>query len=187
MTVQEIIKKRRTVRKFTQERISDDVLLGLIDGARYAASGANLQPLKYRILNDEKTVEAVFPYTKWAGYTPGETPKAGERPTAFIAVFGDREIRKDFECDAGASITNMLLLAEDKGIGACWLGSVDRKKVMEILDVDTERFELVYLVAMGYPAQKSEVVECVDKNIKYYLTDDGVLKIPKRSLDEILI
>ena len=49
MTVQEIIKKRRTVRKFTQERISDDVLLGLIDGARYAASGANQQPLKYRI------------------------------------------------------------------------------------------------------------------------------------------
>jgi nitroreductase len=67
MNVSEALLQRRTIRKFTQEALNTDDLRKLLEYARLAAYPANLQPLKFAVIQDKETVDKIFPLTKWAG------------------------------------------------------------------------------------------------------------------------
>ena len=187
MTVKEAIFARRTIRKFTQEKIPREKLMELVDCARVAAYPANMQPLKFAIVENKETLDKIFPFTKWAGALENGTPKEDERPTAYIAVLGDTKIKPangGYEVEAGAAVTNMMLAAQEMGIASCWLGAIVRDKIHGVLNLD-ESLSVVYLLALGYPNQKSRMVEMTD--FKYYESDDGTINVPKRSLDEVLV
>ncbi len=187
MNVYDAIMKRRTIRKFENKKVSESDLVKLIDCARVAAYGANVQPLKFAIINDEKTLNDIYPMTKWAGYLADGAPKENERPSAYIAVLGDKSIRENgvFECEAGAAVTTMMLEAVEMGLGTCWLGALKRDEIKSLLNLD-EKFNVVYLLAVGYPKQESRMVEMKD-DIKYFEDENGVINVPKRSLEEVLI
>ena len=187
MTVLELIQKRRTVRKFSQKPLTTEQLTRWVDAARMAPSGANLQPLKYAAVCDPETVKNIFPLLKWAGYlAPEYDPKPGERPTAYIVVCADTFIRKTgFEADAGAAVENLILAALEEGVGACWIGSVDRPALKALLQLP-EGLVITHVVALGYPAEDPEAVTAEDGNIRYYLEDE-TLRVPKRPLEEVLI
>ncbi len=188
MNVREAIEKRRTIRKFTQRKIDKAELHELIDCARLAPYGANLQPLKFRTVTDKDEVEKVFPHTKWAGYLKDGAPKEGERPTAYIAILGDIDIKKSgaFEADASAAITTMSLRATELELSTCWFGSINREEISKILGIP-ENLRLVYLLAVGEGAQKSISCDMKDGDVKYFIDEDGTLNVPKRSLEEIII
>lgn len=188
MNVYEAIMKRRTIRKFTGEKIETEKLETLIDCARMAAYGANVQPLKFAIIDGEDILEKIYPCTKWAGYLADGAPKENERPAAYIAVLGDLDIKKSggFETEAGAAVTTMMLAAVEMGLGSCWLGAIDREKIKKILGI-ADNLNVVYLLALGYPAQESRAVTIKDGDVKYYPDENGVLNVPKRSLDEVTV
>ena len=187
MDIKTALLQRRTIRKFQQKPIAKQDLLDLVEYARIAAYPANLQPLKFAIISEKELCDKIFENTKWAGYLPDGTPKEDERPTAFISIFGDTEVKNTFEVEAGAAITSMMLGALEKGLGSCWIGAVDKTKVPELLNVDTEKLSLLYVLALGYPAQESQVCEMKDNNVKYFIDENNKLNVPKRSMDEILI
>ena len=188
MNVKEAIFARRSIRKFTQEKPDKSALLTLVDCARVAAFGANMQPLKFRLITEDADVNAIFPTIKWAGYLKDGAPKDGEKPGAYIAVFGDLNIRTNgaFETDAGAAVTNMMLEAVEMGLATCWLGAIDRDKIAEILDIP-EHLKVLYLLAVGYPAQESKIVEMRDGDVKYFVDDSETVNVPKRSLEDVLV
>ncbi len=187
MEVSTALKARRTIRKFTNKPISQQDLMTLVEYARIAAYPANLQPLKFATINSPELCEQIFPNTKWAGYLPDGTPKADERPTAYIAVLGDNSIKKAFEVEAGAAVTSMMLGALDMGIASCWIGALNKKEIMSVLELDEEQYSLLYVLALGYPAQESKTCEMKDNDVKYFIDENSVLNVPKRSMDEILI
>jgi nitroreductase len=186
MDVYEAILKRRTIRKFKQDLIPTDVLEKLVNAARLAPSGANLQPIKYVIINDPELLPSVFSMTRWAAYiAPKGTPQAGEEPTAYIAVLADREIRATgYDSDAGAAIENLILTAVSEGIGSCWLGSIDREGLRELLQIP-ENYHIHSLIALGYPAESPVAEDAID-SIKYYRDENGTLHVPKRTLAEVM-
>lgn len=188
MEVNEAILQRRSIRKFLRIPVKREDIIKLVNLARMAPSGMNLQPLKYAIVNREPMVQEVFAHTRWAGYLQGKgSPGMEERPAAFILVLCDPGIRKDFaELDAGAAIQSMLLGAVSMGLSACWLGSIDRKMILEIAGI-TGEFELIAAVAVGYGAMNSVAEDARGDDIRYYQDGDGVLRVPKRTLDEILL
>ena len=188
MNVKEAIFKRRSIRKFTQEKPDKSVLLELIDCARVAAYGANMQPLKFRLITDDSEVDAIFPTIKWAGYLKDGAPKDGEQPRAYIAVLGDLSIRANgaFETDAGAAVTNMMLESVELGLATCWLGAIDRDKISEILNLP-ENLKVLYLLAVGYGAQESKIVEMQDADVKYFVDENGMVNVPKRSIEDVLV
>ena len=93
MNVYDAIMKRRTIRKFEQKAVSEDNLVKLVDCARVAAYGANVQPLKFMIVNNSKTLQKIYPMTKWAGYLADGAPKENERPAD--GGYGNRQCRGD--------------------------------------------------------------------------------------------
>lgn len=188
MNVREAIENRRTIRKFSDTPIDRADLHELIDCARLAAYGANLQPLKFRTVLDKGELERIFPCIKWAGYLQDGTPKDGEKPNAYIAILGDTDIKPNgaFETDAGAAVTTMMLRATELSLGTCWIGAINREKIAKELSLP-ENLKLLYLLAVGVPMQESKICDMKDGDVKYFMGDDGVLNVPKRALTDIVL
>lgn len=187
MGVYEVIQNRRTIRRFEQTPLTAAQLRKYVDAARLAPSGANLQPLKYVIVRSEGMVEKVFQRVHWAAYiAPEGTPEAGERPMAYIAQIADLDIKKSgYELDAGAAVENILLAAEEDGVGACWMGAIDYAEISKMLGLkETEK--LIGVVAMGVKAEQP-VEEAWQGDVKYYKDETGTLHVPKRPLDEVIL
>ncbi|MBD7912801.1 MULTISPECIES: nitroreductase family protein [Clostridium] len=181
------ILSRRTVRKFKQDKIERKTLESLINGARLAPSGGNLQPLKYIIVDKEEEVKKIYENVAWAKYL-GENFKQNEdeRPTAFIAVLVDTDIKKNgYEIDLGAAVENILLGAYSEGIGTCWMGAINKKEISKILRIP-DRFLLNTVIALGYKGEFPTTVDTED-SIIYYKGEDGELCVPKRKLEDIIL
>jgi len=189
MSFKELLLQTRSYRRFDQGRpVSLDTLRELVDLARQAASGSNIQPLKYILSADADTNARIFPCTRWAGYLKDWAgPAKGERPAAYIIILGDTELRQEFSTDLGIAAQTIMLGATERGLGGCMIGSIDRPALRDILQV-RERYEILLLLALGKPAE-TVVLEPVgpDGSIRYYRDGDDVHHVPKRSLKEIIV
>jgi len=124
---------------------------------------------------------------KWAGYVaPAGNPPEGKEPTAYIVVLINRKKEgwKNGIVDAASAIENMILTALEEGVGSCWVGSVDRKRLAEKLQIP-DYYEIDSVLALGYPDQENKVEE-FRGSVKYWLDEEGNFHVPKRSLKEVL-
>ncbi len=185
MDVCDIVLKRRSVRRFKQTPIPMDMLKRLVNAARVAPSAANLQPLKYIIVEKEDTVKEVFTALRWAAYiAPKGNPPEGERPVAYIVVLADTNIsNKGYEIDVGVAIENIVLVACSEGVGSCLIGSIDRERLRDILRIPSH-LKIVLVVALGTPNEYPVMEEMTD-TIKYWRDESRVHHVPKRRLEDI--
>ncbi len=186
MSVYELILRRRTIRQFQPVSVHRSILEKIVDAGRLAPSAGNLQPLEFVVVDDEEVRKLIFDCLRWAGYiAPRGDPVPGHEPMAYIVSLVNLKIReKGYEYDVGAAMENMTLAALEQGIGSCWLISVDRKKVAEILAIP-EEYRVDSVLALGYPAE-NPVAEEFKESVKYWKDEAGVLHVPKRGLKDIL-
>jgi nitroreductase len=185
----DLVAKNRSYRRFEEGvQIKREVLEACLDLARLSASGSNAQPLKYVLSNDRSTNAKIFSTLSWAGYLqdwPG--PAEGERPSAYVVVLLDTDIRKDPGCDHGIAAQSIMLGAVEHGLGGCMLGSIRKKELSELLKLPP-KFEILLVLALGKPVENVEI-ETVgpDGDIKYWRDESGVHHVPKRSLDDLIV
>jgi nitroreductase/NAD-dependent dihydropyrimidine dehydrogenase PreA subunit len=136
------LRKRRSVRHFTNDPVQKETILEILDNARYAASGGNGQPLQWTVVHDPDKVKKI------AGLTLGwmktlqntDHPMSGYIPT----LIGAWESGRDFICrgaphllfahipegnpvasvDAIIALTHVDVTAPAFGLGTCWAGFV---------------------------------------------------------------
>jgi len=189
MKIYNAIISRRTIRKFRQKPIKLSVLKRIVNAGRLAPSAGNLQPLEYVIAVDDALRKKIFPNLRWAAYIASEgNPKNNERPVAYIIILVNKEISfgSFFKYDVGASAENITLAALEEGIGCCWIGSFNRKKIENILKIP-EQYSADLVLALGYPLENPEYYDIEKgKSIKYHKDTSGVLHLPKRKLDDIV-
>ena len=186
--IKELVLKTRSIRRFIEEPVSEETLLYLIDIARLSASAANLQPLKYIISFKDSLNNVIFPNLMWAGYlNEWKGPEKGERPSAYIIVMGDRSIADSFGCDHGIATQNIILGAAEIGLGCCIIGAVDRKKIIEKLNI-SENYEILHIIAIG-KAGEEVILEEMKKedSVKYWRDKKGIHHVPKRALEDIVL
>lgn len=187
--LKDLIKKNRSYRRFNENRkISPEELVELVDLARLSSSAGNLQPLKYYLSYKKDTNELIFNTLTWARYLKdwsGPTP--GERPTAYIIILGDKNITTNFGVDPGIAAQSILLGATEKGMGGCMFGAIARDKLRNLLHIPIQ-YEILYVLALGYPIEKVKLEEVgPDGNIQYWRDENQIHHVPKRSLSEIII
>lgn len=186
MELLELLKTKRTYRRFQQKEISQEIINEMLLAARYASSARNAQPLSYVVVKNPDTVREIFKLTKWAGYLPPEQgqPKSGEEPVLFIGIIQNTDINLNCDTDAGLAISNMTLAAWNNGIGSCIIGACDKPRISEIMKLN-ENQKLHSVVAFGYPSHKSLIEDVNDDNdIRYYINDEGNYVVPKRKLSD---
>ncbi len=184
----ELLRTRRTYRRFEQREISKEIVDEILTAARLASSAANRQPLSYIVIREPEKVADVFAYTRWAGALPPEQgqPKEGERPVLFIAVVENLDINRDCDTDAGLAISNMTLAAWNKGVGSCMIGACDKAALSQMFGL-TENQKLHTVVAFGYPSHVSRIVDMESpEEFKYYLDKNRDYVVPKRKLADVV-
>ncbi len=190
MTIREIVLKNRSYRRFHEARAIDRAtLVDLVDLARHSASSANVQPLKFFLSHTPEMNATIFPHLGWAGYLkdwPG--PEEGERPSAYIIILGDKNIKQSFGCDHGIAAQSILLGAVEKGLGGCMLASVDRRDELIAALGLPENLLILLVLALGEP-KETVVIDPLgpDEDIKYWRDEKGVHHVPKRSLEELIV
>lgn len=184
--IRKAILHRRSIRKFEQKAVSTEILKDLVDMARMHASGGNLQPVRYGIISGKSMCSNVFPLLKWAAYLPEFNILPNEEPTAYIILFRDERVKKTCQFDIGAAATTIMLMAETYGLSTCCIGSFAAENLSDLLGLETElKPELI--IALGYPAQKSRPVPCLDGDIRYKEAADGWLEVPKHPLEDVIV
>ncbi|MCI2046258.1 MAG: nitroreductase family protein [Faecalibacterium sp.] len=185
MDVMELLRGRRTYRRFLQKAVPEEVIQDIIEAARLSSAGSNRQATSLVIVHQPADVEKVNALVKWAAFLPPEqgTPKPGEQPTLYVAVVQDTRVSGDLNTDTGIALANMTLAAWAKGVGSCIMGAINRPKLTALLGLP-EHEKLHTMVAFGYPAHKSYIVPLQTDN-KYYLDAEGNYCVPKRSKEQI--
>ena len=90
------------------------------------------------------------------------------------------------DVDIGLALGSLTAAAWAHGVGSCIMGAIDRPALTKLLGLP-EGLRLCYMVALGYPAHESHLVEIQDGSVKYYLDENRNYCVPKRGMKEILI
>ncbi|HEX3072178.1 MAG TPA: nitroreductase family protein, partial [Ignavibacteriales bacterium] len=124
----------------------------------------------------------------WAGYLKDWSgPQEGERPSAYIVMLLDTQIRKDIDCDHGIAAQSILLGAVESGFGGCIVHNVNRTSVSAALKIP-EQYKILMCIALGKPNEKV-ILENLGSNgdIKYWRDGQSAHHVPKRPLEEIIL
>jgi nitroreductase len=185
MGVYKTILSRRSIRRFQQKQISMDLLKKFVNAARVAPSAANLQPLEYLVVNDKELCNKVFEALGWAAYIkPKWSPSEEERPVAYIIILSNNIQNNWYIRDASLAAENIVLTAEDEGIGSCILCNVNREKIEVAFNIQ-DNIYVDSVIALGYKAEHPVIVDMKD-SMEYYRDENEVLHVPKRKLQDIL-
>lgn len=185
LDVKTAILLRHSIRRFSSKTIEDSVLLELVELARLYASGGNIQPVRFSILSAPPYKDQLFHLLHWAAYLPGFSIPSGERPPAYVILLRDTKISNGCSFELGAAATTLMLAAQEYGLATCCVGNFSAKSVSELLSIPAEYVpELV--IAIGYPTQKSAVVDLID-SVRYTEDDQGNMLVPKYRLKDVLI
>ncbi len=145
----ELAKGRRSVRLYRPEPVPPLVIRRLLEAARSAPSGLNVQPWEFVVVTDETLRAQVG---RNAFYYGIYSPHVGRAPV-IIAVCMNRRRGPFARDDCCIAATHLLLAAADLGLGACWVGGLRREAVRRSLGVP-EGMQVLCLVTVGYPAEK---------------------------------
>jgi nitroreductase len=179
--LRELVIKNRSYRRFLQDKVDMKTLSELVDLARMSASGSNLQPLKYILSCDEKKNGVIAPFVGLGGNPPPE-----ERPTAYVMILCDKNIRETPGCDHGIAAQTIMLGAAERGLGGCMVGNMQRDELRQALSIPPH-LDILLVLAIGKP-KETAVLEPLGKDgVKGYWDENKVRHVPKRSLDEIIV
>jgi nitroreductase len=157
MNLLEIIKKRRSIRRFTSKEVEKEKIEALLEAGMYAPSAVNKQPWHFIVIDDHAVMKRIMeahPHSKMF-----ETANIG------VLVCGDFQLQHGpgyWIADCAAATENILLAATALGLGSCWVGIYpreDRMKVMKEIFVLPEHVEGFALIALGYPAEEKKMPE----------------------------
>ena len=148
----EAIFARRSIRTYTGEPVSREVITELLEAGMAAPSSNNRKPWHFIVIRDRATL------TKLAESHPHG--KMMSEAAAAIAVCGDTTVSPDFWVqDCAAATENILVAIAELGLGAVWLGCHPREErvsaIRAVLDVPGH-IGILSLVSIGHPGEKKE-------------------------------
>lgn len=150
------ILERRSIRKYTNEAVSDDDLEKLLRAAMAAPSAGNQQSWEFVVIRDRNTLNTMTGFHSSGGYN-----MLGHAPLA-IVVCGDLE-KQLYEGywiqDCAAATENILIAAQSLDLGAVWLGVHPREdrvlKIKKLLGLPDNVIPLS-IISVGHPAEKKK-------------------------------
>lgn len=165
METREIIKNRRSIRRFTDQPISDWVLQELLEAIRWSPSWANTQCWEVIVVKDAATKEKLSemlspnnPATRGVVEAPVVMVMCGKKGAAgFKKGEPVTEIGDWYMFDVGIASQNLCLAAADLGLGTVHAGYVQHAKIAELLGVP-EGVQVVEVIPVGYPVKEGTVV-----------------------------
>ena len=160
MTFLELVKKRRSVRKYSAKPVPREVMDRCLEAARLAPSACNSQPWFFIVADDEKlkstlarsAFSGVYSMNSFAKDAPVLIVVVTERSNYIARLGGYFKGVQYSLIDIGIACEHLVLQAEEEKLGTCWLGWFDEKAAKRILGLPKDK-KIDIIISMGYPEE----------------------------------
>jgi nitroreductase len=146
--VLDVIKKRRSIRKYTDQAVTDEQIRQLLEAAMAAPSGSDLQSWEFVVVRDPDLKKQLAQTHPWSSM-------AADAAVVFV-VCGDERASHHWVEDASAATENLLLAATALNLGGVWVGihpddgrEAHLRRVLAI----PQGIRVLCLVPVGHPAE----------------------------------
>lgn len=151
MEILEAIYTRRSIRKYSGKKVTEEEIQTLLKAAMYAPSANNQQPWHFMVIDDPEIMDQIVQIHPYA--------KMLSDASVAILICGDEnmELSKGYwAVDCSAATQNLLLAAHGIGLGAVWLGvhpREERKSGIRKLFMLPDHIQPFALVSVGNPGE----------------------------------
>ncbi|OUJ19469.1 Nitroreductase [Methanonatronarchaeum thermophilum] len=151
LNIFDVIKSRRSVRKFKDKDVSDEAVDKIIEAGVWAPSAGNLQSRDYIIVRDKEVIDELVD-------AAGQS-FISDAPVIIVVCanmerssqkYGDRGYNLYSIQDASAAIQNMLLTVHALNLSSCWIGAFNETQVSDILGIPSG-VRPVAMLPIGHP------------------------------------
>jgi nitroreductase len=168
-TIMDIIKNRRSIRKYQDRPLPDDVVNDLLEAAKHAPSARNLQPLEYKVITSKSLMarlsEGLITVMQSLGMPlkgpPDMKPDFFRGAPLLIIVTAPKDSMFG-ATEAGLAVQNIMLYATSINLGTCFIGMAREimrdKNLLEMLHIP-DNMNIVAAVICGYPDESPEPKE----------------------------
>ena len=161
MDFHEIVAGRRSIRRYQDTEVPDELLEEVLEAVRWTPSGGNIQPWEVIVVRDPSTKELL--QETLGGYNPAR--KAVVASPLLLVLCAREKIPDTYKKDKdistkygdwwflfhlGSAAQSLALAAHALGLGTVMVGYFDHDRVKEILEVP-EGYEVVLMTPLGYP------------------------------------
>jgi nitroreductase len=151
----DLIKKRRSIRKFKETPVEDDKITRIIEAASFAPSATNSQPWRFIVVKDKELLKKITrnslgSINKWARTAPLLIICCSVRRNPVTSFISESISGVSYHIiDTAIASEHIVLAAEDLGLSSCWIGWFNEKKIKKILDIP-KMWKIVSILAIGY-------------------------------------
>ena len=168
MELKEVLLKRRSIRKFTNGPVSDEMINELLHAAMSGPSACNKRPWEFYVITNEQKLNELKSASRFTKYTAKlAIVVCGNLSHALPLKMAEYWIQ-----DCSAATENILLRATDLGLGTVWCGIYPQKKaeerVQKILEIPNKQIPL-NIIFIGHPAEEPEARDQYDEKRVHYV------------------
>jgi len=157
MTFLDLVKKRKSVRKYAAKPVPREIISRCIEAARFAPSACNSQPWYFIVVDDEElkkrlargAFSGIYSMNSFAGGAATFVVTVRDKSSYFARLAGAFRGVEYNLVDIGIACEHLILQAEEDGVGTCWLGWFNEKAVKKILGIPKNK-KVDIIISMGY-------------------------------------
>jgi len=159
MSFLDLVKSRRSIRKFADRDVPDEIIEKCVEAARYAPSSCHTQSwrfiavrgaLKKKIV--EEVLGGIVVPNRWARTAPVIIVLAMDMDIVTHMLGAGIKGISYHLLDAGIAGEHFILQAQELGLGTCWIGWFNKKKLKKFLGLRA-KWDIPAMIALGYPAE----------------------------------
>ena len=157
---------RTSIRQYLAKEIEDEKVIQMLKAAMAAPSAGNQQPWEFYVVSDKRKLQELAATSPYAVCT-------ADAPMAFVACYrNDCRMPEYAQIDVSAAVENLLLEANELGLGAVWLGIAPLEERMNavktVLDMP-DKLSAFAIIPCGYPAEEKKQQERFELNRIHYI------------------
>ena len=157
------IKNRRSIRRYTNQPLTEEAIYELLEAGMCAPSAGNEKPWHFVVIEERSQLEGIMKVHPYSHMLK-------EAPLAIVVcadLSADRYPGTNYWVqDCSAATENILIAAQELGLGTCWLGIYPvEERVQGLVNILglPENIVPFSAIAVGYPAERKEPIQRYDE------------------------
>lgn len=157
-----LVKSRRSVRKFLDKKVEREKIQTCVESARIAPSAENVEPWRFLIIDDpqvknrfcQQAFSGVYKVTRWAAKAPVIVVILAKLDILANRIGKQIQGTNYYLIDIGIAGEHFVLQAQELGLGTCWIGWFSERGARKALGIP-KKYKVVSLLTLGYPNVES--------------------------------
>jgi nitroreductase len=155
----DLVKKRRSVRRYRRDPVPRDMVEKCLEAVRYAPTACNTQSWRFVIVEGElkdslirESLGGLIVPNRFAAEAPILVVIAADLDFITHRIGGKLKGIEYYLIDAGIAGEHFVLQAVELGLGTCWIGWFDKSAAKRVLSLPAG-WEVCSMLALGFPAE----------------------------------